>query len=69
MVFLKYKLDLLKNGNKSYLYDVLDDDLIEKIIKMVNKPNILIIDNLILYNLYYDNNRYRWRYTRYNNSI
>ena len=41
----------MKNGDKSYLYDVLDDDLIEKIIKMVNKPNLLIIDNLKFYNI------------------
>ena len=55
-MFLKYKLDLITRGFKTYLsgnrysdYDILPDEIIELIMKMVNKPNLNIIKNIEIF--------------------
>tara|TARA_B100001093_G_scaffold435432_1_gene433365 strand:- start:174 stop:815 length:642 start_codon:yes stop_codon:yes gene_type:complete len=55
-MFLKYKLDLISRGFKTYLsgnrysdYEILPDEIIELIMKMVNKPNLNIIINISIF--------------------
>jgi len=69
-MFLKYKLDLISRGFKSYLscnknsdYEILPDDIIELIMKMVNKPNLNIINNISIFkcNINWDR---QWFYSR-----